>query len=80
MTTTYEFHWAAELFPMMDTKSLDALKADIQEHGQREPVVLFNTSVLWVYFLQMTENDCANMLSHHAQAGQVTAGVLVPND
>ena len=43
---TYPVHRAAELFPMMDEVALQALADDIREHGQREPVILFNGAVL----------------------------------
>ena len=43
---TYPVHPAATLFPMMDAEALQALAADIREHGQREPVILFNGAVL----------------------------------
>ncbi len=43
---TYPVHRAAELFPMMNAASLAALADDIREHGQREPVILFDGAVL----------------------------------
>ena len=43
---TYPVHPAATLFPMMDEVALQALADDIREHGQREPVILFNGAVL----------------------------------
>ena len=39
-------HPAATLFPMMDAEALQALADDIREHGQREPVILFDDAVL----------------------------------
>ena len=38
--TAREAHPAADLFPMMDGPSYELLKADIGEHGQREPVLV----------------------------------------
>ena len=43
---TYTVHPAATLFPMMDAEALQALADDIREHGQREPVILFDGKVL----------------------------------
>ena len=43
---TYPVHPAATLFPMMDAEALQALAADIREHGQREPVILYRGAVL----------------------------------
>ena len=46
MTTTHErrpavaAHVACELFPMIGDDEFAALKADIEQHGQREPIVL----------------------------------------
>ena len=43
---TYPVHPAAELFPMMNAAALQELADDIREHGQREPVILFDGAVL----------------------------------
>ena len=43
---TYPVHSAATLFPMMNAAALQELADDIREHGQREPVILFNGEVL----------------------------------
>lgn len=43
---TYPVHPAAELFPLMGAEALQALADDIREHGQREPVILFDGKVL----------------------------------
>lgn len=41
-----EFHEAANLFPLMEGKDFDALKADIAEHGQRDPVWTWSGKIL----------------------------------
>jgi hypothetical protein len=41
-----EFHPAADLFPMMSDEEIDALGADMLEHGQRETIVLFHGQIL----------------------------------
>jgi ParB-like chromosome segregation protein Spo0J len=38
--------WRANLFPAMDETALAELTADIRDHGQREPIVVFNGKVL----------------------------------
>lgn len=43
---TLPVHPAADLFPMMDAEALQGLADDIREHGQREPVILFDGAVL----------------------------------
>ena len=43
---TYPVHSAATLFPMMGAAALQELADDIREHGQREPVILFDRKVL----------------------------------
>ncbi len=42
----YEFHPAADLFPMMSDEELDALGEDMFANGQREPIALFNGLIL----------------------------------
>jgi ParB-like chromosome segregation protein Spo0J len=42
----YEVHPAADLFPMMSDDELDALGADMLEHGQREPIILYHGQIL----------------------------------
>lgn len=41
-----EFHPFANLFPMMQGDAFDALKADIAEHGVREPIVFLGGKIL----------------------------------
>lgn len=43
---TYEFHPAADIFPMMNVPTFHALKADIEEHGQQDYVVLFDGKII----------------------------------
>ena len=43
---TLPVHSAATLFPMMNAAALQELADDIREHGQREPVILFDGKVL----------------------------------
>lgn len=40
------FHPAANLFPMMSDEEIDALGADMMEHGQRETIILFHGKIL----------------------------------
>jgi hypothetical protein len=42
----YEFHPAANLFPMMTDAELDALGEDMLEHGQREDIILYRSMIL----------------------------------
>jgi ParB-like chromosome segregation protein Spo0J len=42
----YEFHPAADLFPMMSDEELVLLGDDMLEHGQREPIILYHGQIL----------------------------------
>ena len=42
----YEFHPLANLFPMMTDEETDALGNDMLEHGQREPIALYDGKIL----------------------------------
>jgi len=44
--TDYEFHPAADEFPMMDKERLDELIKDISINGQREPICLYQGKIL----------------------------------
>jgi len=44
--TQYDYHDAANLFPLMNGEEFDALVADIRTHGQLEPIVLYDGRIL----------------------------------
>lgn len=46
MENEYEFHEAANIFPLMNSEEFDQLKADIEERGQREYAVLFEGKII----------------------------------
>lgn len=45
-TAEYPFHEAAGIFPLLSGHPFEELKADIEQHGQREPVVLWHGSII----------------------------------
>jgi ParB-like chromosome segregation protein Spo0J len=45
-TTMPQFHELADAFPLITGEAFDELKNDIKEHGQLEPVVLFEGKIL----------------------------------
>ena len=46
MENEYEFHEAANIFPLMNSEEFDQLKADIEERGQKEYAVLFDGKII----------------------------------
>lgn len=46
MSTDFEAHPLADLFPLIEGADFDDLCEDIREHGQREPIVLFDGRIL----------------------------------
>jgi ParB-like chromosome segregation protein Spo0J len=46
MKLPVEVHPVADIFPMMEREAFEALKADIAEHGQREPVTFWRDQLL----------------------------------
>ena len=42
----YEFHDIANLFPLIEGEEYEKFKADIAEHGQREPGVIYEGKIL----------------------------------
>jgi hypothetical protein len=45
-TDPLEYHELANMFPMLDSMEVYTLAMDIREHGQREPIVLFEGKIL----------------------------------
>lgn len=46
MTERLEFHELANIFPMLSGKEAEALALDISEHGQLEPIAIFDGKIL----------------------------------
>ena len=44
--TTYEAHELALVFPPMSEPEFAAFKEDIREHGQHEPILLYEGKIL----------------------------------
>ena len=42
----YDFHPAADLFPMMSDEELDALGEDMLQHAQREAIIIYRGQIL----------------------------------
>lgn len=45
-STTFAIHEVADIFPPMSVDDFRALKEDIREHGQREPITLWDNEVI----------------------------------
>lgn len=46
MSSEIPFHSLADIFPMLDHKSLAELADDIAAQGQREPIILLDEQIL----------------------------------
>ena len=55
-----KFHPLADLFPMMSDEEFKALVQDIGEHGQVEPIIIYENKILDGRNQEQMEKDKAN--------------------